>query len=255
MTAYHGGKQRLGKKLAEIIVDTSLDIAEEEDYYIVGYCEPFCGMLGVYRHIPKFFEEEGYNDLIYLAGDANGSVIKMWQSAQKGWIPPITCSEKKFNDLKYSKCDSAEKGYIGHQYSFGGQWFKGYAPKYGKTNNSERASKNIVEISKTLKDVKFSKSIYERFSRLKGYVIYCDPPYDNESNSHYNVNGKNSNNFNSKKFWDWCKEMSKHNIVFVSNYTSPKGTQLIFNNKHKMTGSKKIMTKKNERVEKLFLVD
>ncbi len=76
MTAYHGGKQRLGKKLAEIIVDTSLDIVEDENWEIKGYCEPFCGMLGVYRHIPDFFEEECY-DLKYLAGDANGSVIKM----------------------------------------------------------------------------------------------------------------------------------------------------------------------------------
>lgn len=55
MTAYHGGKQRLGKKLAEIIVDTSLDIVEDENWEIKGYCEPFCGMLGVYRHIPDFF--------------------------------------------------------------------------------------------------------------------------------------------------------------------------------------------------------
>jgi hypothetical protein len=77
-------------------------------------------MLGVYKHIPELFEEEGYDDLKYLAGDGNGSVIKMWKAAQKGWKPPNTCSEKKFFDLKYSNADSAEKGYIGHQYSFGG---------------------------------------------------------------------------------------------------------------------------------------
>lgn len=32
-------------------------------------------MLGVYRHIPDFFEEEECYDLKYLAGDANGSEV------------------------------------------------------------------------------------------------------------------------------------------------------------------------------------
>jgi hypothetical protein len=113
MTAYHGGKQRLGKTLAEIIVDTSLEIAEDNRFELKGYCEPFCGMLGVYQHIPELFEPEGCeplrsgcepegcepegceeegigNRIKYLAGDGNGSVIMMWQAAQKGWKPPTT---------------------------------------------------------------------------------------------------------------------------------------------------------------------
>ena len=32
-------------------------------------CEPFCGMLGVYQHIPSLFDEEGLANLKYLAGD------------------------------------------------------------------------------------------------------------------------------------------------------------------------------------------
>lgn len=47
MTCYNGGKQRIGKKLADIIYDESLDIEYEYDFTIKGYCEPFCGMLGV----------------------------------------------------------------------------------------------------------------------------------------------------------------------------------------------------------------
>jgi hypothetical protein len=73
MTAYHGGKQRIGKQLAEVIVDESIE------------------MLGVYRHIPELFEEEGFEDLQYLAGDANESVVLMWRAAQKGWRPPAQC--------------------------------------------------------------------------------------------------------------------------------------------------------------------
>ena len=58
MTTYHGGKQRIGKTLAQIFVEESIGIEGEYDFKIKGYCEPFCGMLGVYQYIPKLFEEE-----------------------------------------------------------------------------------------------------------------------------------------------------------------------------------------------------
>ena len=81
-------KTKIGKKLAEIITEEALAISEDEDFVIKGYCEPFCGMLGVYRHVPDFFEEEGETNLSYKAGDYNKSVVKMWQAAKKGWKPP-----------------------------------------------------------------------------------------------------------------------------------------------------------------------
>ena len=85
MTWYHGGKQRIGKKLSEIIVEASYDISNEENLTIKGYCEPFCGMLGVYRHIPKQLENKFEKKLTYKAGDVNKSVIMMWKDVQKGW--------------------------------------------------------------------------------------------------------------------------------------------------------------------------
>ena len=246
MTSYHGGKQRLGKQLAEIIVDTSLDIAEEEDFDIVGYCEPFCGMLGVYRHIPEFFEEESYDNLTYLAGDGNGSVIKMWKAAQNGWKPPTICSEKTYNKLKNSP-DSALKGFIGHQCSFGGQWFKGFAQKWDKTKNPKKSSERVKNIALNLSDVKFKKKDYNYFSSLKNFVIYCDPPYC-DTYCRYN-----NNNFDSKKFWDWCKDMSKDNIVFISEYQKPrniKGSVIYSNSSFRKISLGKSCTGK----EKLFVM-
>ena len=79
MTSYHGGKQRIGKQIADIIVNESLDIADDENITIKGYCEPFCGMLGVYQHII-------YDEYIKkLAGDTNKSVIMMWKKSTK-WV-------------------------------------------------------------------------------------------------------------------------------------------------------------------------
>lgn len=235
MTSYHGGKQRLGRTIADIIADHCPSAK--------GYCEPFCGMLGVYRHIPARF-----GDCVYLAGDANGSVIKMWQKAQKGWRPPTTCSENQFDELKRKSADSALKGYVGHQYSFGGQWFKGYAPKYGKTKCSAKASANVVQIARELGDVAFSHGDYTQYSHLKGFVIYCDPPYDS-SHCIYNAD------FDADAFWDWCHEMAVHNWVFVSNYKAPKGVKAIYTRNHKITGDRSRMKQGNLRVEKLYLLN
>jgi site-specific DNA-adenine methylase len=99
MTSYHGGKQKIGKELAKIIYETSLEISEDENFKIKGYCEPFCGMLGVYKHIPELFKDNKPK-LKYKAGDMNKSVIMMWKAAQKGWKPPTSCSEEHYNELK-----------------------------------------------------------------------------------------------------------------------------------------------------------
>lgn len=245
MTCYNGGKQRIGKILSSIIAEESLDIEDEYDFTIKGYCEPFCGMLGVYQHIPELFDNHTPK-LKYKAGDINKSVIKMWEKSQKGWIPPSLVSEKEFNRLKKSR-DSAIRGYVGHQYSYGGQFFEGYAPKYGKTKDSSVASERVCNIAKKLKNVIFKEGIYTQYSKLKGYIIYCDPPYPNTYYKHY---GKV--NFDHNDFWNWCRKMSKDNIVFVSSYTAPKDFEEIFSSTHKLTGV--IASRSKKRVEKLFLL-
>ena len=165
MTCYHGGKQRIGKKLAEIIYDESIDIEEESDFPIKGYCEPFAGMLGVYQHVPELFEYHNPR-LKYKAGEINKSIVMMWKEAQKGWKPPVSASNTVYDRLKNSK-DSALKGYVGHQYSFGGQFFNGYAPKYGKTKDSTKASNNVHKIATNLRNVSITNGTYTQFSNLK----------------------------------------------------------------------------------------
>jgi hypothetical protein len=251
MTAYHGGKQRIGKKIANKIYKESILLSEEDDFKIKGYCEPFAGMLGVYQHIPELFKQEGYN-LKYKAGDINKSVIMMWKSAQRGWKPPVKSSEKQYNQLKHSK-DSAIRGYIGHQYSFGGKFFDGYAPKYGKTIDSTRASNKVVNISKTLKNIIFTHALYTQFSKLKGYIIYCDPPYFNTVNRYYDGVNNKKQNFEHTQFWNWCRYMAKDNIIFVSSYNAPKDFSVIFSSTHKLTGIGSANNNK-KRTEKLYVL-
>jgi DNA adenine methylase len=223
MCSYHGGKQRIGLDLAKNIYLSSTDMK-----IIEGYCEPFCGMLGVYRHIPKFFKKQ---NLIYKAGDINKSVIEMWKATQNGWIPPLNCTQQEYDILRGNGVSSALKGFIGHQHSFGGQYFKGYNKKYDKSKNASASLKRINQISTDLKMVNFFSGKYTQFSDLENYIIYCDPPYRNATCEYRDERGS-SIKFDNNLFWNWVRVMSKKNLVIVSEYSAPEDFIPIFSKKH-----------------------
>lgn len=254
MTAYHGGKQRIGKKLSEIIYDKSMEICDDENFKIVGYCEPFCGMLGVYQYIPELFreyEEEENVKMKYRGGDINKSVIKMWNYAQKGWKPPVSTSKKEYERLKIQKKSSALKGFIGHAYSYGGIYFASYRGDYLNINNGDenkQSRNNVIKLSKELKNVKFSHGDYTQFSKLKGYVIYCDPPYS-KYNRYYDEEN-NKLDFDNDEFLDWCEYMSRYNIVFISEYDNKRRYINVYNKN--ITSN--YNTSKTQNNEKLLLV-
>jgi site-specific DNA-adenine methylase len=225
MTVYHGGKKRIGKELADILQP----IVNNSN----GYCEPFCGMLGVFQHIKT------HNG---LSGDMNKSVIMMWNKAKRGWTPPSTCSKEQYLKIRDGR-DCAEKGYICHEFAFQGIYMKCYAGSYGKSLDHSNASKRVCEISRTLKKVRFTHGDYKQFSNLEGYVIYCDPPYKGTF--------CNWSSFNNSEFWDWCLEMSMKNTVYVSEYSNPPyPCELVWSKDVKLTGCgfSKVRTEKLFRI-------
>ena len=238
MTRYHGGKQRIGKEIAKIISEK----VGEMDIEINGYCEPFCGMLGVYQHIPELFQNR---DMKYKAGDMNESVCMMWKAVQEGWIPPNSCSQEKYNELQNDETSSAEKGYIGHQFSFGGGYFRGHTEKCkGAQTYFKNVPAKICKIARDLQDVEFSYGSYTQFSDLQNYIIYCDPPY-------VNTRCKYAEKFDSEEFWEWIRRMSKTNVIFVSEYVAPDDFECVFEKKKTfVTGGK---GKKASGCEKLFM--
>jgi site-specific DNA-adenine methylase len=238
--AYHGGKQRIGLEIAENIHLISTILENQGYFKIKGYCEPFCGMLGVYRHIPQLFEDHKPK-LKYKAGDANESVIKMWQRAQKGWKPPTECTEREYNKLCNSNESSAKKGFICHQFSFGGQFCMGFSKKYDKTKDGTQASERVQDIARELKNVKFSSGSYLQFYKLEGYVIYCDPPYQDAACRYTDKKGQ-KRNFDNDEFWEWVRLMSTNNIVLVSEYSAPDDFIKLFEKKHSVTVAGKDVT-------------
>ena len=208
MVKYHGGKQRDGEEIANAIYKESLKYEGK----IKGYCEPFAGMCGVFKHIPGLFPDK----FTYCAGDTNGSVIRMWKRLQNGrWTPPSSISRKEFLELK-NKPDSALRGFIGPVASYNGIFFGSF--RYGNnpddTGHFEMTVQGVKKDSKMLAPVEFYHGSYEQFSHLKNVIIYCDPPYEG---SVFLCNNQLTK-FDNEKFYAWCTKMAKHNLVLISSY-------------------------------------
>ena len=215
MTQYHGGKHRNGKKIAEVLN------SELNESKYVGYCEPFHGMLGVYRHITY------KPDLTYLAGDTNKSVMLMWEKAQNGWVPSSDIvSKEEFETLKYNGESTAEKGFIGCTHAYRGSYFRNYCltecSKKALPNTTKRVSD--IALNSVVSKVKFSCGDYTQFSDLRNFLIYCDPPYENSS-GYRNDQSRGVNHydkFDNLAFWTWTKKMAEHNTIYVSEFSNPK---------------------------------
>ena len=88
---YLGGKHKIGEELSQFMV-TSCS-ANSVD----GYLEPFCGSLGVFKHMT----DKGYKK--YIASDIQPDLIEMWNDLKNGTLKvPDKMTEKgRVNILKY----------------------------------------------------------------------------------------------------------------------------------------------------------
>ena len=92
--SYQGGKQKLGKKIHDVISLIETDVLQDENKKL-DYFEPFVGFCGVIKH---------FNDSRKCtANDINEDIIKMWKSLQNGWKPPTHCNKDEYEKLKKSK--------------------------------------------------------------------------------------------------------------------------------------------------------
>lgn len=214
MTAFHGGKQKYGKQVAVAIKATSELLEMEPE----GYWEPFCGMLGVYQHVVPLFPDVKK----WYASDMHKSLILMWKAIVKGWKPPVFVSETEWQKLKNSPQPSAAKAYAGFGFSFSGIFFSGYCGKYEKCEGKPKYPNKLSRIGEIVSKVKFSSGEYNEIHKgVKNFIIYCDPPYQSTKENRYYDETLKLQKFDHSSFWEWCRKMSKHNLVLVSNFTAP----------------------------------
>lgn len=222
---YMGGKSRIAKPIADIIVAARGD----RTFYV----EPFLGAGSVALRVASSFTR-------LVLADSSPDLVKLWRAVQRGWVPPTTLSEDDYRALRHAK-PSALRGFAGFPCSFGGKWFGGYArdPKGGR-NFAESASRSMVKRGETLRDALIMRADYRDVVSsipLHKAVIYADPPYAGTT-AYGNVES-----FDSAEFWREMKFCVKAGaIVFVSEYAAPKGWREVW-------GSDPISTLRRENIE------
>jgi site-specific DNA-adenine methylase len=238
MTRYHGGKQRQASHIATVIAPYLRDT----------YCEPFCGMLSVFSELCDTVQCMPQTCLI---GDAALPVVAMWdRAASQQWVPPTRISLQQWHDIKVGD-DQALKGYVGHQFSYGGVYFASATGTLDtidtsdtthRKNTSHRASQRVVRIGNQLAATRarIQHGHYTQFdNELTDSVIYRDPPYGNTQCRYVNgddrVSRAAATQFDTDAFWHWARTMSlppHNNALFVSEYTAPHDFACILDTQH-----------------------
>ena len=183
-----------------------------------------------------------------IGNDIHKELIAMWCALQSGAVPPEHISEEFYNEVRQHKdeYDDWIVGYVGFHATFGARYFEGYArDRQTGRDMSNEAYRNTMKQLPNLMDVKFKCKDYKSLHPNHA-VVYCDPPY--EGTTKYATGA-----FNYDEFWDWCREISKDNIVFISSYDAPEDFTCVWQ-KDVITNfaSQNIDYEKKKRVEKLF---
>jgi len=210
MTSYQGGKQRLGAKIYQAIIDIEQQLSPTP----LPYLDPFVGYAGVLCH----FATSGRQ---CYATDLNPDIIEMWKGLQDGWIPEPACSKERYEELKKSLVPSKERGLYGIVCSFGAQFFRSYRKKSETRDYVSTGVRKLTNAVKNMTSVSFLPAMSYEFavtacSTPSPLLIYCDPPYRNN-----NISSNYFKEFDHEHFWDIIRGWSKDNIVVVSEYTAP----------------------------------
>jgi site-specific DNA-adenine methylase len=232
MTTYHGGKKKISKYISNEIIKVC-ELYINNGFMIKGYFEPFCGMCSIYDKMIDYFNLASIGEsgkIKFIANDINKSVILMWKNVQNGWKPPLKCSKDEYYKLKYDNKASAEKGFIGHVFSFRGTYFDTYFKH--RESKIRTNYDNVISLGNKFNKVHYYNKSYDdkQFSKLKNFVIYCDPPYFGGQQRYYKGHETSFSeklDFDTDNFWKWCKKMAKNNIVIVSEYSAPNDDKIV----------------------------
>lgn len=215
---YLGGKQRLGKHLSPVLHELFEEYNKTHDVPLDCYLEPFCGSLGVLKHMTDL-------GVPVYASDYHPDLICMWKGVQdESLVFPESVSEEEYLASKQSESPNALKGFIGFGMAFGGRFFGCYSQKYlnGKKEDFCKEMRNSLNRTRPkITNVDFSCKDYRDW-KPKNAFIYCDPPYRyNKYPIKYRKGVKQYDVFDNDEFWNVVREWSKDNFVVVSEVSAP----------------------------------
>lgn len=236
---YVGSKNRISKYIVPII-QSYID-----NLNIENYIEPFVGGANM---IDKIIckNKYGFDSHKYLI-----ALLKQTQIDTS--IFPNDISESLYKDVKENMGNKYEDWFIGLTgfCSFGGKWFGGYPrgfknDKVTPRNITNETIRNLVKQSENLKDIIFDCRDFRDIdlSKFNNSVFYCDPPYRDTTKY-------STGNFPYEEFYEWCRRVSKNNIVLISEYYMPEDFKCIWSKDVKCGLDQKVVT---DRTEKLFVL-
>jgi len=236
MTAYQGGKKRLGKRISDVIKQVEIDGCKEN----LDYIEPFCGMCGVLVHMV-----DGKRKI--EASDINKDLILMWKAVQDGWLPEDKeITKDEFEKMKLQTIHSKERGFYGVVCSFGNDYFGTYRNNNIQQDYVKIGINNINSIKDKTVNITFEHKSYIDIRNINNKLIYCDPPYLNN-----NLKNKLFRKFDHLLFWNTMREWSKDNIVIISEREAPDDFKCIWEQEY--TTSTNNNNNRKTHTEKLFI--
>lgn len=236
---YQGSKSRIAKYIVHIIQSYIDKMGKKCN----GYWEPFVGGANVIDKIeyPYKYGSDLNKYLIALLTKARDSADEI----------PDTISKIEYDKVRNNKEAYPDwyVGLVGFCASYNSKFFGGYAngvkTKIGTVRNyTDEAIRNLKKQAPNLKGIDFSVRNFSCYGS-NHFVVYCDIPYRNSTNY---ATGE----FPYDKFYGWCKEMAKDNIVLISEYWMPENDfECIWQGELKCTLDH---NKRETKVEKLFVV-
>jgi DNA adenine methylase len=221
-----GGKNRIAKDLAKVILETKPEFV----------AEPFCGALNITSALLEFDDK-----VIVHCSDAHKDLIDLWKAIQDGsFVPPQTLTKEEWLELKASSISSPLRTFAGYGCSFSGIWFSGFASDKTGRNYCANAANSIKKKTKHINRMVFRHCNYQDIVISDNYIIYNDPPYLGTAKP------GDGRMFDHEPFWQWV--MNLKNICYTSEYVGQGEvvwSKAVETDMHTKEGNEK-------RVEKLF---
>ena len=206
---YMGSKARIATHIAQYINNIAL-CEKIENYY-----EPFMGGCSV-GEIVKVKNR-------YLS-DINKPLVELFKKVQEGmWEYKYIDREEwykiKEDRFKHEKYPEWLIGWCGIGCSFRGRYFSAHGGVYlDKASNRNvdpqiQTYNSLTKERENLLGIEFAYKRYNEIEKTYHSIVYCDAPYRNTTR--YN----SMERFDFDEYDDWLIELSKDNLVLISEYS------------------------------------
>ena len=220
---YQGGKSRIAKNISEVIINEVSRWKEQNCFNNCGsyqreiereresnttFVSLFCGSCAVEVKLAPYFNK-------VICNDKHEYLIEMLKAVQNGYELPEHISEEEYKQIRLHKDENKVlTGFVGFGCSFGGKFFGGYARNKEQTNYALQSKKSLLKDIIQLQNAEFTCLDYHDVPIPKHSVVYADPPYANTTTYQ-------GQKFNTDEFWEYMREISKDNQVYISELTAP----------------------------------